>query len=267
MKRIIIIGASSGIGLKAAGRYAEMGYRIGMAARHTDPMKQLQARYPDQIEVTGLDVTAPDATRKFEELIQLTGGMDVLLFASGVGFNDTDLNDSILTNTLMVNVVGFARIVAEAYKYFRRTANDTPGHIAVITSVAATNALGSAAAYSASKRFQRQFIDSLRQLAIHQKVNVKFTDIRPGFIRTPLLDPSTDYPMIMSLDEAMPLIINAIEKGKEVATINTRWRIVNALWSLIPTCVWRHLYVGISGDTPKIEASLPTNLPIISNFR
>ncbi len=241
MKKIVIIGASSGLGRRVAEDFARLGWRVGIAARREEPLRELKERFPGQIAYHTIDVTLPDAVARFQYLIELVDGMDVLLFASGVGFQDPELNDANITRTLETNVVGFARIIAEAYKYFKRTANVTPGQIAAITSVAGTKGIGIAASYSSSKRFQQMFLNSLDQLAHQQHVNVKFTDIRPGFIRTPLLNDSIHYPMLMTVDEAAPLIEDAILKQKRVATIDWRWRIVNGLWRTIPQCIWRHI--------------------------
>lgn len=241
MKKIVIVGASSGIGFQAAADFARAGWRVGMAARRLEPMQALKDQYPDRIEIAQIDVTAPDAPRRFADLIEAIDGMDTLLFCSGTGFSDPELDDAKLVDTLEVNVVGFARIVAEAYKYYRATASVEQGQIAVITSVAATKGIGIAATYSASKRFQVQFINALEQLAYTQQVNVAFTDIRPGFVRTPLLRDDRSYPMIMSVAQAARLVERAVVERKRVAVIDSRWRIVNALWSLLPQRLWRHI--------------------------
>lgn len=241
MKKIVIVGASSGIGFQAAADFARAGWRVGMAARRLEPMQALKDQYPDRIEIAQIDVTAPDAPRRFADLIEAIDGMDTLLFCSGTGFSDPELDDAKLVDTLEVNVVGFARIVAEAYKYYRATASVEQGQIAVITSVAATKGIGIAATYSASKRFQVQFINALEQLAYTQQVNVAFTDIRPGFVRTPLLCDDRSYPMIMSVAQAARLVERAVVERKRVAVIDSRWRIVNALWGLLPQRLWRHI--------------------------
>lgn len=245
MKKIIVIGASSGLGARIATDFARLGLRVGIAARREDRLKDIKALYPDRIAYQTIDVTAPDAVERFYNLIELIDGMDILLFASGIGFQDPELKDSTLTDTLQTNVVGFARIIAAAYKYFRDTANLHPGQIAAITSVAGTKGIGVAAAYSSSKRFQQMFLNSLEQLAYRQQVNVKFTDIRPGFVRTPILNDDKDYPMIMSVDYAAPLIEKAVLKRKRVAVIDSRWLIVNTLWRMIPQCLWKHISLGL----------------------
>ncbi len=246
MKRIIIIGASSGIGLQVATDFARAGWRVGMAARRLEPMMALKEQFPDRIEVAEIDVTAPDSPRRLGNLIEALGGMDTFLFASGVGFADPELDDAKIQHTLEVNVVGFARMVAKAYRYFRDTTSASQGQIAAITSVAATRGIGIAASYSASKRFQVEFLNALEQLAYSRQVNVAFTDIRPGFVNTALLDPSHTYPMMMTPERAADLIERAIIARRRVAVIDSRWRAVNALWRLIPQRLWRHISISLS---------------------
>ncbi len=243
MKRIVIVGASSGIGERVALDFARYGFRVGIAARREDRLKEIQARYPERINYKVIDVTADDAVKRFNDLIEETGGMDTLLFAAGTGFQDAELVDEKIEHTLQVNVVGFARITAAAYRYFRATANLHQGQIAAITSVAGTRGIGIAGAYSASKRFEQQFIDSLEQLAYTQQVNVSFTDIRPGFVRTDLLDAEKSYPMIMSVDYAAPLIEHAILSRRRRAYIDSRWLVVNTLWRMIPRCLWKRINI------------------------
>lgn len=89
------------------------------------------------------------------------------------------------------------------------------------------------------------FLNSLEQLAYRQRVNVSFTDIRPGFIRTDLLDASKSYPMLMSVDHAAPLIENAILRRRRVAVIDSRWALVTALWRMIPQRLWRHINLDL----------------------
>lgn len=241
MKKIVIIGASSGLGYQMAADFARIGCRVGIAARRTEPLQTIKDLYPDRVATAELDVTAPDAVKRFYDLIEMIDGMDILVYAAGVGFQDPELDDATTRRMLDTNVTGFARIMNAAYKYFRDTANDTPGQIAAITSVAGTKGIGIAAAYSASKRFQQNYIDALDQLAHQQHVNVKFTDIRPGFVKTPLLDEGVDYPMEMSCLKAARQIEVAVLRQRRRAVIDSRWAVVNALWRMIPNYIWSHV--------------------------
>lgn len=258
MKRIVIVGASSGLGERIALDFARYGFRVGVAARREDRLKRIKDRYPDRVEYMTIDVTRHDAVERFERLIELIGGMDTLLYCSGTGFQDPALADTKIESTLAVNVTGFARIVAAAYRYFRSTANAHAGQIAAITSVAGTKGLGVAATYSSSKRFQQQFLDSLEQLAYTQQVNVDFTDIRPGFVRTELLASDKDYPMLMSVDHAAPLIELAVLKRRRRAVIDSRWAVVTALWRMVPQCLWKRVnLVSLGSLTDQTEPGKP----------
>ena len=84
MKRIVITGATSGIGLRLAETYAAKGWRVGMAGRRDGAMKELKELFPEQVEWIRLDVTKNDAPRRLMELIGVLGGMDVYLHVAGV---------------------------------------------------------------------------------------------------------------------------------------------------------------------------------------
>lgn len=241
----MIIGASSGIGRKIASDFANAGWQVAIASRREDRLKELADKYPDRMVYKAIDITADNAAEQFYDLIHDNGGMDVLLLASGVGFANPDLVPGKDNSILEVNVKGFTRIINAAYIYFKNTANVHKGHIAAITSIAGTKGLGLAPTYSASKRYQQNYLQAIDQLAHIQHVNVGITDIRPGFIRTDLLDPNKAYPLTMAVDYAAPLIEKAILKGKRVATIDLRWNIIGKLWRLIPDCVWPHLQITI----------------------
>ena len=86
-------------------------------------------------------------------------------------------------------------MVTAAFRYFARQGN---GHIAIISSIAGTKGLGAAPAYSATKRFQNTYLDALEQLACMQHLSIRFTDIRPGFVATGLLNDGKHYPMLMN---------------------------------------------------------------------
>lgn len=240
-QRIVIIGASSGLGKEITSQFAQMGWTIGIAARRIDALKELQQQFPESIVATEqIDVTSADAGEKLLSLIKNVGGIDTLLLASGIGAQNPSLEIDIELNTVKTNTLGFTHIVDTAFNYFRNRSNDeTPGQIAVISSIAGTMGLGIAPSYSATKRYQRHYIDALEQLAHFEKVNVKFTDIRPGFVDTPLLNNCRKFPMLMSVEYATPRIVKAILRRKRVSIIDWRWRIVVAFWHLFPRCIWR----------------------------
>ena len=242
-RRIIIIGASSGLGKETTRKFAQMGWIIGIAARNIEALNELQKEYPQSIVATEqIDVTTPEAAQKLLTLIEKIGGIDTLLLASGIGSQNAALNIDTELNTVKTNAFGFTNIVDTAFNYFRnRSHEEKPGQIVVISSIAGTMGLGIAPSYSATKRYQRHYIDALEQLANFEKVNVTFTDIRPGFVDTPLLKNSRKFPMLMSVEYATPRIVKAILRRKRVSIIDWRWRLVVAFWHMIPRRIWRFI--------------------------
>jgi len=245
MKKIIIIGASSGMGLRVATDFARLGWRVGVAARREKCLRELKSLYPDRIEYMTIDVTSDDAVSRFNRFVDRLDGMDYMLYAAGCGWRNPELDEARDEETVKVNVLGFTRIINAAYKYYKATANLHRGHIAAITSVAGTKGIGMSATYSASKRYQWNYLQAIDQLAHIQHVNVAVTDIRPGFVDTPLLDGAKSYPMEMSVDYVAPRLESAIVSGRRIAVIDSRWAVVTALWSMVPDCLWRRLSIGL----------------------
>lgn len=237
MKRAIIIGATSGIGQEVAHLLVQQGWYIGIAGRRENALQNMQQAYPGQIEIQCLDVTKEDAVLHLNELISRLGGMDLFFLSSGVGYQNRNLEPEIELHTARTNVEGFTRMITAAFDYFKKTDG---GHIAVISSIAGTKGLGVAPAYSATKRFQNTYIDALAQLSRMQHLNIRFTDIRPGFVATDLLR-NGKYPMLMSADKVAQHIVRALKRRKRVAVIDRRYRLLVFFWRMIPRWLWERL--------------------------
>ena len=238
-KRVIIVGATSGIGLEVARIYLGRGYTLGLAGRRIDRLEEIRRKDPSHVFIKRIDVTSDDAAGCLRELIDDVGGMDLYIHCSGVGSQNMLLDWDIERNTISTNASGFARMVLAAYRYFAD--NGIMGQIAVISSIAGTKGLGAAPSYSATKRFQNTYIDSLAQLSRMRGDNISFTDIRPGFIRTDLLKDGRHYPMLMSVEYASRLITKAIDRRKRSKIIDWRYEILVFLWRLIPEWLWERL--------------------------
>ena len=101
--------------------------------------------------------------------------------------------------------------------------------------------LGVAPAYSATKRFQNTYIDALEQLACMQKLNICFTDIRPGFVSTDLLNDGKRYPLLMQPEKVARQIVRALHHRKRVAVIDWRYAVIVFFWRMIPRWIWKRL--------------------------
>ena len=250
VKRVVIIGATSGIGLEVAKGYLKAGWQVGIAGRREEELEklvqeviatfgQLRRTAPEQVCAQVLDVTHEDAPYLLKQLIDELGGMDLFLLSSGIGKQNLSLTLDIELQTAATNVEGFIRMVTAAYHYFEQQGH---GHLAVISSIAGTKGLGSAPAYSATKRFQNTYIEALDQLAHINRLPIVFTDIRPGFVATPLLK-DDKYPLLMNVSAVAAHIINALNKKKRTVIIDRRYQVLVFFWRLIPKWLWVKLPV------------------------
>lgn len=239
-KKAIIVGASSGIGLEVARLLLKDGWHIGVAARREEPLMALKAIAPERVEVMTIDVTKEDAGERLLILVEQLGGMDLYFHASGIGKQNRTLTEDIELRTMATNAVGFTRMIGTAYRYF---AERGEGHIAAISSIAGTKGLGPAPAYSATKALQGTYLQALEQQACQRKLNIRFTDIRPGFVDTALLNDDFPYPLMMKPEAVAQDIVQSIYRKRHVRIIDWRYRVLTMGWRLIPRWLWRRFKI------------------------
>lgn len=237
-KKVIILGASSGIGHEVARLFIEQGWIVGVAARRLDKLSDLKDNAPERVFTTQIDVTDEDAEVALFQLIKRMGGLDLYFHSTGIGWKNPTLEAEKEILTMKTNATGFTRMVSAAYRYF---ATHGGGHIVCITSIAGTKGLGSAPSYSATKAMQNTYLQALEQLATQKQHKIIFTDIRPGFVDTPLLTDSEHFPMLMTTEQVARSIMKAIKHRRHVCIIDTRWRILTFFWRLIPNRLWRRM--------------------------
>ena len=233
MSKAIIVGASSGIGLEVARLFIQRGWTVGVAARRLDLLQTIGAADVEQV-----DVTSADAPEKLMQLVDRLGGMDLFFYASGIGKQNRELTPDIELATVETNGLGFTRMIGCAYRFF---AQQGRGHIAAITSIAGTKGLGPAPAYSATQAMQNVYLQALEQQANARKLDIRFTDIRPGFVDTALLSGTFHYPMMLKPQAVAHEIVSAIEHHKHIRVIDWKYRILTAVWRRIPRCIWRRI--------------------------
>ncbi len=253
-RKAIIVGATSGIGREVAKLLVRDGWLVGAVGRREELLQSLQkeccwgavdkdecdnAIEEVRVMTAVADVMQESSVDTVRKLVERMGGMDLFLLSSGIGFRNVALDEAVELRTVATNCEGFVRMVTFAFQWFEQSG--VRGHIAVISSIAGTKGLGAAPAYSATKRFQNTYIESLSQLAAMKRLPIDFTDIRPGFVATDLLKGTATYPMLMTPAPVAHSIVRAIERRQRVCTIDWRYRILVFFWRLIPRCIWVRL--------------------------
>jgi NADP-dependent 3-hydroxy acid dehydrogenase YdfG len=250
MKRVIVMGATSGLGRETALLLAAKGHLVGCAGRRADRLQELADKYPGKITTEVIDITDDSAEEHLLSLIEKTGGMDLYFHASGIGKQNLILEANTELNTVATNGMGFTRMVGAAYRYM---AAHGGGHIAVISSIAGTKGLGPAPSYSATKAFQNTYIQALEQQANSRSLNIRFTDIRPGFVDTDLLNGGSGYPLLLKKENVAREIVKAIEHRQHKRTIDWRWRLITAGWRCVPNFIWRRLRLSAGQHDSEIK--------------
>lgn len=236
-KKIIIVGASSGIGRKMAELYAAHGNVVGITGRRKELLYEIQRAFPDQIETECFDVTGNENISKLEALIQKLNGLDILIYSSGIGEPSKELDwqlDKLMVDT---NVNGFIEIANWGFNYFVKQGH---GSMAVISSIAANRGNSWAPAYSASKSFQSNYFEALTIKAFRMKKNIDITCIEPGFVDTKMAKGNKLF-WIVGVEKAAKQMINAIENKKRKVYVSRRWWIVAKLMRILPFWIYKRL--------------------------
>jgi short-subunit dehydrogenase len=213
----MITGASSGIGRGLALELARRGARLGLVARRAAVLDEIV----DEVQTSGTraiplaaDVRdAPALRAAADRLRDEFGRIDLLIANAGIGTtaDAAKMQPDDIASVININVLGAANSVAAVVPEMVAQGS---GQLVVISSLAAYRGLPKSAAYCASKAAVSAFFESVR-LDLQPR-GLTVTIIHPGFIKTPLTaGRHADMPFLMELDDAVKLIVRAIEKKKK----------------------------------------------------
>ena len=228
MPRAIVIGSSSGIGRALTVVLAQEGYEVGLTGRNVEEMQNLRGEIGGPTFLRQMDLRRPTEARQLlRELIEEMGEVDLIVVNSGIGHSDPDWEQEV--EILGVNVVGFAAVANLSLDYFIARGS---GHLVGISSISALRGL--AAAYSGSKAFASTYLEGLRLKADRSRADVQVTDVKPGFVDTPMTAGRADMFWVASPQTAARQIYEAIRKRKRHAYVTKRWRFVAWLMKTLP---------------------------------
>lgn len=236
-QKIIIVGASSGIGRVIARKYVVNSNKVGITGRRENLLLELKEECPQQIFISAFDVTGNENREKIQQLIEQLGGLDILIYNAGYGDASKELNFDIENLTTKTNVNGFVEIVSYAFNYFVK---QEYGQIAITSSIAGLRGNGWAPAYSASKSFISNYAEGLNIKAKRLRKEIVITDIRPGFIDTKMAKGNKQF-WVIPKEKAADQIIRAIQKRKRIAYISRRWWLVALTMKLLPYSIYRRI--------------------------
>lgn len=239
MKKVLITGATSGIGRELAIQFSAKGYRVGLVGRREERLSELKAEIGDLAYVHPLDVTDFEkAEQVYQKLTEEMGGLDIMILNAGVGRAKLLPLWKSDKQTIDVNVTAFAHGMNWAFEYFRKQGH---GQIVGMSSVASTLASGYASAYTASKHFITNYMIGFRQKVNRLRADITITDIRPGYVESEMTENNLRMFWVATVEKAVAQIVKAIEAKKNYAYVTKRWRLIAWIANLIPQFVWNRL--------------------------
>lgn len=238
MKKAIIVGASSGIGRALAHVLSENGYQVGLAARRDELLQELQQELPTKSFIKRVDVVqTKHAQETLYEMIREMDGVELIVFCSGTGHINPELNWRMEKETIDVNVTGFCAIANLAMHYFTEKGF---GHFVSISSIAAIRGNDPAPAYNASKSFMSHYMQGLRKRCVKSGKPIYITDILPGFVDTEMARGENKF-WVATPKKAALQIYDAIKRKSKVAYVTKRWRLIAWLLNVMPDSIYNKL--------------------------
>jgi short-subunit dehydrogenase len=237
MKKAIIIGASSGIGNELSKILVQNGYQVGITARRKNELEKLKKSNPNNYVISSFDCTTANNSEKLSELNDQIGGLDLLILCSGTGDLNEELDFEIENNTNLLNVNAFTEVVDWTFNYFEKQGK---GHLVAISSIAGIRGSRMAPAYNASKAYQINYLEGLRQKATKTKKPIYVTDIRPGFVDTDMAKGEGQF-WVGTKEKAARQIFGIVKQKKGIGYITKRWWIIAKLLRLIPNGIYKRM--------------------------
>ena len=247
-KRIVITGASSGIGKALALYFSSQKSRLALCARDLDALQQVKneclLKGATQVEIYSCDVAVKQECDNFIGFAALNlQGIDILINNAGISMRSLfkDLKPEIIEKVMAVNFFGTVYCTHAALPYLLQS----KGSLVGISSIAGIVGLPARTGYSASKFAMHGFLESLRCENLHKGLHVLIAC--PGFtasnIRLKALNSQgnqqaespRDETKMMQADEVAFYIANSIKRRKNFLVLTLQGKLTYWLSKLLPS--------------------------------
>ncbi len=243
MKKILVIGATSGIAEATARIWAQRGDELFLVARNQERLNVLT----QDLKVrgsSGVHSYCMDANNFEEHLPMLDkafgmlGKIDIVLIAHGTLSNQKECEHSVeLTmQEIKTNALSAIALLTHLANRFEIQRNGT---IAVISSVAGDRGRASNYVYGSAKAMVTAFASGLRQRLYKSGVSV--VTIKPGFVDTPMTAEFKKGLLWAKPVTVAEKIVQAIDRRKDEAYVPAFWWAVMAVIKIIPNKWFRRI--------------------------
>jgi short-subunit dehydrogenase len=236
--RVVLTGASTGIGHALALELSRRGYELALLARRGELLDALVAQLRTRAVAIPCDVLDAEAVRAAVQRgeSELGGPFDLAIANAGVSVPVSAANFKLddAERVLRVNVFGVLYLYDAV---IRSMIERGSGRFVAIASIAGLRGLPGAAPYSASKAAVQTLMEAMR---IELKAyGVGVTTVNPGFIATPMTEKNRfRMPFLMRADEAAVIIADGIESGKRVVEFPRTMSLLMRTARIIPDALY-----------------------------
>lgn len=235
MGKILIIGATSGIGRAAVKLFHQRGWEVVGLGRREDLLLSLHEELQEGFDYAVYDMAGKDRVESLKHILKDAGKIEVVFLCAGVGYRNLEYDIAKEQETVMTNVVGFTDAAHTVMEYFLKQGE---GQMICASSIAGVRGIGTPA-YGASKAYISSYAESLRIVAANRKCPIVVTDYQPGFVDTAMGQASSFWRI--SADEAAKYVWRAVETRCEHIYVSSRWCWIAYLMRLLPHRVIRWL--------------------------
>jgi short-subunit dehydrogenase len=238
----LLLGASSGIGLALAEKLVQKGHKVVLVARRAEPMRQLQSRFPEQVNYVALDLTDVPLENELRNLGEQYSEINRIVYLAGWGDLNPDLQADIELKTQDLNTRVFTQVAVWGTHFLQSKPQPV---FANISSIGGIRGSRMAPAYNASKAYQINYWEGLKQRARKHKMTLCYCDIRPGFVNTDMAKGEGQF-WVASTKKAARQLTAQLTKSravdvKETIYLTKRWKIIAIILKILPTWLYKNL--------------------------
>lgn len=245
-KRVVVFGATSGMGRALARRMAARGDRVHVLgigeeelARSTADLEIRAGVRSGTIGWSPCDLERPDTFGPaLDEAERALGGIDVVVVTAAIYATQADLeSDAELTRRLLTLDFTNTVLFCEAAK--KRLLSHGGGTLCVFSSVAGERGRKPVALYGAAKAGLTRYLEALDHK--HHAEGLRVVTVKPGFVKTGMTAGLRPPPFAGEPEEVAALVVRAIDRGQPVLYAPVAWGPIMTVIRRLPRFVMRRV--------------------------
>jgi hypothetical protein len=230
--KILITGASSGIGKELANQLAEKGHDLILIARRLERLNQIKESYPER-NITVIQTDLND-NQQLESLFKTLSNENIDHWYNNAGYGQYGYSSLIDTDKeidmIQLNVISLHKLTKFAIEHMAQ------GKIINISSLASFIPTPKLASYAATKAYVTSYSEALNYELKTQKIPIKVLTVTPGPVQTEFGKVAgTDQKMkAMPVKKCVKIILKGVDKNKAVIVPGFQMKLLRFLVKFLP---------------------------------